>query len=210
MQRFLQMLAGPLWPRDHRALVSLEDHELDVQPFRNTPSSVTHVLILRHPQNLFASRIRKAFLIDHPAYPRHAGKLLNNQIKLWKSHAREFLGETKRLPNLTGVYFDRWFVDQEYRAAVSHQLGLEFTDAGISEVSQEGGGSSFDGTHFDGRSESMDVLNRRDHLDTKEQELLETILSDPELADLRRRLEAACTSSTPKNGTVIPAKAGTS
>src|SRR5262245_26027279 len=43
---------------DSTVFVSLEDHELRVRPFQ-LPTAET-ILILRHPENLFASRIRKA------------------------------------------------------------------------------------------------------------------------------------------------------
>ena len=189
-KRFLRTLADPFLNRNRRIMVSLEDLELGIQPFQNIPCPVTHVLILRNPQNLFASRIRKASRIDHPSYPRQTGEALDGYIRLWKSQAREFLGETSQLPDRVGVYFDRWFVDEEYRKAISRRLDVEFTDAGFSGVSQVGGGSSFDGTRFDGQSGAMDVLNRRDQLDPDEQRLLETVLADDELMELEARIEA--------------------
>lgn len=170
-------------------IVGLEDHELDVNPFIGAPCRVENVLIVRDPVNLFASRIRKAALLEqHPAYrkvyPKREGPDWDRVLNLWKSHAREFLGETSSLINKVVVYFDAWVSNRSYRERLSTELDLAFTDAGFSKISSEGGGSSFDGVRFDGENLSMKVLDRRSSLSDSEKELLDNLLKDNELQTL--------------------------
>jgi hypothetical protein len=170
-------------------LVGLEDHDPCVRLFRADPANLTNLLVLRDPANLLASRIRKASSMDHPAYPRERGALMDRVVANWKKHAREFLGTTAHLANRVNVYFPRWFADPAYRAEVSARLGLTFDDSGFSAVAGEGGGSSFDGTLFDGRASEMNVLDRRSQLSPGERGLLGQVLEDPELLELARAVE---------------------
>lgn len=178
-----------LYPDIWSFAASLEDHSLDTKFFKGESPETAELLILRDPFNLFASRVKKAFNIEHDAYPREIGGELNRTITLWKSHAREFLGETNQLRNAVFVYFNAWFSDQNYRRQISKQLNLRFSDKGFSCVSSIGGGSSFDSTAFDGRSIKMAVLNRRNQLTKRERRLFDDILSDPDLTELAQRVE---------------------
>ncbi len=186
-ERFLMKLA-----LDNRSLiVSLEDHELDVRPFlaASLPCPVYNILILRHPLNMFSSRIRKASLKKRPEiYPGEDGPFMQRVVQLWKNHAREFLGMTDNLENKVCILFDAWFSDVTYRQSLSRQLGLEFTDRAFSHVADTGLGSSFDGTSFSGNNQKMDVLNRKNYLSPTEQQLIERIFRDPELQDLAERI----------------------
>ncbi len=170
---------------------SLEDHPPSVRPFAELPADVTQVLILRDPENFFASRIRKAGKAAHPAYPSEPGPLLTRVIEGWKAHAREFLGVTAYLPNRVGIYFNAWFSDAAYRQEISARLGLDFSDAAYAQVSDVGGGSSFDRTAFDGENRRMKVLERKSQLSESEARFLAWILADEELNDLRRQVEAS-------------------
>jgi len=178
--------------RNHALMVSLEDHQLSVRPFLDLPRDVTNVLILRDPVNLFASRIRKAFLLDHPAYPRENGAAMGRVIELWKSHAREFLGLTNQLGNRVSVSFNAWFSSEDYRTSLGEALGLAASGEAFAGVADTGGGSSFDGTLMDGQSQSMDVLDRRSRLSERERAVLENVLLDGELGDLARRTAGCC------------------
>jgi hypothetical protein len=171
-------------------IVSLEDHDLELRPFRDVPCEVINILILREPRNLLASRIRKSSLIDHLAYPRASGPGMQRVIELWKSHAREYLGWSDYLQQKVCIHFDTWFSSREYRQCISGELGLDFSDRGFSQVSKSGGGSSFGGTRFDGRNRKMDVLSREDHLTDIELQLLESAMADDELQELARRIDA--------------------
>jgi len=107
-------------------------------------------------------------------------------VKLWKRHAQEFAGVTNHLENKVCISFDAWFSNQNYRKQISQKLNLEFTDAGFSKISNKGGGSSFDKTSFDGNNQMMNVLNRKANLKESEQQLLEDILADDDLQELKQ------------------------
>lgn len=113
-----------------------------------------HVLILRDPFNLFASRLKQNFVAPK-------SKQLP-MVEMWLEYAKEFLGETQQYLNRNRVCvnYNRWFEDVGYRRQLSEQLGLSFSDAGLSKVSTLGGGSSFDGTQLNGQAKAMDVTNR--------------------------------------------------
>ena len=177
-----------MWLRRRTVLVSLEDHEVHVKPFRNIPCALTNVLIVRDPDNLFASRIRKASMVNNPAYPKQAGPAMDRVRDLWKKHAREYLGLTAHLEHKVGIYFNAWFADQGYRRRLSQRLDLAFTDRGFSQVSAIGGGSSFDGTAFDNNNRMMKVLDRTSQLTDAERQLLENTLDDSEVRDLAHRI----------------------
>ena len=115
---------------------------------------------------------------------------MERALELWKSQAREFLGMTDQLKNRVGIFFDAWFSSEDYRRSTSEKLGITFTDNGFSRVSKHGGRSSFDRTEFNGENRKMDVLNRKDHLEDTERQLLEdTLGQDEELLDLASRIE---------------------
>jgi len=170
-------------------IASLEDHELNVRPFLNPSCEVANVLILRDPYNLFSSRIRVASRSDLPSYNENPGPIMSYFIDLWKSYAREFLGLTNNLENKVCIYYNQWFSSQDYRRLVSKELNLEFNDRGFSKITRYGGGSSFDKRRYDGKSEMMDVLNRKDYLNDTERENLEIILDDRELVELTESVE---------------------
>lgn len=109
------------------------------------------LLVLRDPFNLFASRLA---LDASPLTPRMG-------LRVWRQHAREALGERRhRRHNPLLVNYNRWVVDRDYRAGLAARLGLDFSDAGIDEVTACGGGSSFDGLRYHGRAREMPVLER--------------------------------------------------
>lgn len=180
--------------RNHILMASLEDHALTVRPFSNCPIEVTHVLILRDPYNMFASRVRRSSQIDHPTFPKHTGPEMDRVIETWKSHAREYLGLTKVLGESVGIYFNAWFSSENVRRRLSQQLGLAFTDAGYGRVSGVGGGSSFDGAKFDGQNLKMNVLSRQSQLNDSERAVYDQIFEDSELHDLARKVEEAASS----------------
>jgi hypothetical protein len=175
--------------RGQPLLVGLEDHPPEQRVFLPAPA-LSHVLVVRDPVNMLASRIRKASRIEpNPAYPLEPGPLLDRIVRDWKAHAREFLGETNVLENKVCLDFARWFAEESERRRVSGELGLRFDDSGFSTVSRIGGGSSFDGTGFDGDSRQMRVLDRREELTEAERRLLDRALVDRELLELARALE---------------------
>jgi hypothetical protein len=178
-----------LQARGRPLLVGLEDHPLEQRVFAPTPA-LSHLLVVRDPVNMLASRIRKASQIaPNPAYPLAPGPLMDRIVRNWKAHARELLGETSLLENKICVSYERWCEASDYRRAISERLGLRFDDSGFSRVSGIGGGSSFDRTRFDGAAAAMRVFERRELLNDAERHLLESALSDPELTLLACALE---------------------
>ena len=116
------------------------------------------VLILRDPFNLFASRLRNM----EGQVPLRAG------VRIWKQHAREFLGEGRLRATPVLINYNRWFLERDYRRSVAQQLGLNFTDAGRRDVANCNGGSSFDGKLYHGQAHRMNVLQRWRHFEDDE------------------------------------------
>jgi hypothetical protein len=109
------------------------------------------VLIVRDPYNLFASRRRLAhqYVTDRTA------------VRIWKQHARAFLGESPHLgPEAVRIRYNDWASHRGCRRRIAQALGLHFTDAGIDRVARCAGGSSFDGTLYEGRATEMPVFDR--------------------------------------------------
>jgi hypothetical protein len=120
---------------------------------RGRSGRVVRLLVVRDLPNFIASRLR-AEGATIPAFP------CADWSGLWASHAREYAGATSLLPGLVKVSFNAWATDVAYRRALAERLGLEFTDAGRSQVPRIGAGSSFDLGRYDGRAEEMAVLDR--------------------------------------------------
>jgi len=104
-----------------------------------------HILLLRDPFNTFASR-RKSPLIGH-SHPDYFSGLTLPQLYLQylRAFSRSDAGFPKSEPTIF-VHFNRWVCDRDYRRSLALQLQLNFTDEGFQNVSQFGGGSSFDTT----------------------------------------------------------------
>lgn len=135
--------------------ISTEDEELRLQ---TEAKELFYVLVMRDPFNLFASRL---------VWPwgKVVSKHLNRDnigtlVRLWKVHAREYLGYTDYLPNKLCVSFNDWFKSKRYRRQLAKRFGLEFSDTGLNIVTSHGAGSSFDGIEFDGKAQQMAVLRR--------------------------------------------------
>jgi hypothetical protein len=111
------------------------------------------LIILRDPFNLIASRIKKNFI---PVKPFN-----KTVIDLWIEYAKEFLGETQYLNhNKVFVNYNQWATDYAYRQNIADRLKLNFTDAGIDDVHTQAGGSSFDGTKYQGKASEMNTSGR--------------------------------------------------
>ena len=112
------------------------------------------VLILRDPFNLFASRIRGEF----------GCVSTKTALRIWKQHAREFLGVRRYLrhPRVL-IDYNRWASQKPYRRKIAEQLGLQFSDSSLEKVPEAGNGSSFDGRRYDGRATGMRILERWKH-----------------------------------------------
>jgi hypothetical protein len=151
----------------------------------------TEILLLRDPFNWAASYIEKS------GGPGDACVW----SRQWLEYAAEYAWETRHLPDAIRVNYNLWFTEPGYRRRLAERLGLAFSDRALETVTSHAGGSSFDGTRFDGRAQRMPVLERwkryrdnRAYVDSLRQnprviEYARTIFAlDPEL----ERFAAAC------------------
>jgi hypothetical protein len=169
--------------------VSLEDWPINAPIFDPWPRRCRHVLLLRDPMNMFASRIRMMGGGMHRFYAQDRADLyFQNSIELWKMHAREFLGETNHLPGHVGVYYDRWVADPAYRVEVAAKLGLVPDERALSHVAPEGGGSSFEGMAPLGDDAIARRLSRHSQLEGDEKRLFARVTDDSDLMQLRERV----------------------
>jgi hypothetical protein len=171
-------------------LVSLEDHPLRFEPFRDVRVPRTDIIVIRDPYNLLASRLMKAMSVDQPGlYPRENNVYLQRITMLWKEYARECLGDSHGL-EAAYVYFNAWVRSAEYRKSVIRELGLEACNGDAhQQVSVVGGGSSFDGVEYDGSAASMDVGSRWERLPEDVKKIAHEAVRDDELCILAERLE---------------------
>lgn len=171
-------------------LASFEDLDPHWSLFSKTPRRTSSILILRDPYNLFASRIRAGGKLNLAPLARPPDPVFQGMIELWKVHARVFLNETDARVDVP-VYYNSWFSSREYRSYIADRLGIRSSDAGLDVVSEIGGGSSFDGTEYDGRARQMTVLNRTADLTDQERGFLAIVENDPEIRAIHERVEAA-------------------
>jgi hypothetical protein len=169
---------------DHRIL-SIEDMPVNDDLFWSDPKNARHVLVVRDPKNLFASRVKKSFNIQHPAYPREFDSIAQRAVALWKEHAREALGYTFFRSHKTIIMFERWVVDFDYRSALASKLGIDPDEDQLRRVAGQGGGSS-----FGDRAVTNSVLDRKALLNATEERLFNKYLEDSELIKLRDALVA--------------------
>jgi hypothetical protein len=170
--------------------VSLEDIELDYEPFYNIDADAQKVLIIRHPDNVFSSRIRKAFNVNMTAYPKDNSPIMQRAVRIWKDHARCYLGQSGP-SGRTAIYFDAWLDDDNYQTAILKTLGFDSANAQKNTMTDYGGGSSFDGLKFESSPKKMQLRERAALLNPIEKSLLDEIYQDEELQSLRTEIEAA-------------------
>lgn len=106
---------------------------------------VHKLFILRDPWNFFASRLK------------HREKLYHDPDHLWPEYAEAFVQA-----EIEGEYvlYNQFVTDVTTRGLLSDALGGEFDDSAIDDVSQCGGGSSFDGRDYHGKGRQMKVFSR--------------------------------------------------
>lgn len=118
------------------------------------------LLIMRDPFNLFASRKKAGFLEGQHTHHKLRPISTLTLRRIYKQHAKEFLGKSKHLKNLYRINFNRWATEKDYRKVLAENLGIPFTDIGFKEVKNVAGGSSFDGTDFSEKANDMKVNDR--------------------------------------------------
>jgi hypothetical protein len=144
---------------------------------------VTPILILRDPFNHLASK--------RAANPERDIDFGRQEAELWKTYAREYLGETKFIPDKVCINFNEWFSDAAYREQLSNRLNLDYPASSPQAVAAMQaippvGCSQFDGRRFDGNAQQMDVLDRwRQRFDDP---VYVALLQDEELLALSARI----------------------
>jgi hypothetical protein len=107
--------------------------------------SVTSIVLVRDPYNLFASR-RKDERI----------KLLGDEAKaLYKSH----MDIVMKSSDFVDINFNKWFKKERYRRDLAVRLNIPFTDDGLNDIVWPGE-STFDGAEYDGKAQEMKILTR--------------------------------------------------
>lgn len=135
---------------------SLVDVKVNIDKFNSIISrcsSVFFLIVNRDPYNWAASCLNRV--------GSDTKLQIDNLIVAWKELVKESFGETSTLPyDVYPINYNKWFLYSDYRRNICDDLGLIFTDDGLNDVLNNGGGSSFDKLGFNGRAQDMDVLNR--------------------------------------------------
>lgn len=123
--------------------------------------NIRHLIGLRDPWNLFASRIKHGVRrLRHPA------------DYLWTEYARAFI---EKPYDAEYILFHEFLSKITTRRKLSKALGGKFDDSNIDAVPKYGGGSSFTGQDYDGEGRQMDVFGRwREYADDVEYQKLFT------------------------------------
>lgn len=118
------------------------------QPVRRVGPGV-HVVLVRDPLNLLASRIRGRLYEDFG--PDHAPDI----ERLWFDHYN-----CKDDPSFVFIDFNKWFSDEGYRRSTIEGMGFSFSDRGLNEMPRPHSKSSFDDFRYSGEAQGMKVLER--------------------------------------------------
>jgi len=149
-------------PLDHEVfMISFEDQPICAGPVAQDVDAIIaragltgqykrliNLIAIRDPFNLFASRIKGRWSLDHA----------REYIPVWKTYAKECLGITNHLPNVLMWNYNKWFTDIEYRKKLASDLDLEFNDDGKEILGHWG--SSFDKKKYKKNAGEMKVLER--------------------------------------------------
>ena len=151
---------------EDKSLSEFDNHE----PLKNIPhTEETKVILLRDPFNTFASRLK---CIRSRRDNKYMQRLLNDEpsllvgdmpriSNLWKSYAKEYLGETNTLQGrVLFLNYNMWTQDCGYRVELAKALGLAEDGKPFERVPGYGFGSSFDNRKKDGKATEMDLANR--------------------------------------------------
>lgn len=161
------------------------EHQTQHQKWVGRSGQQRDILILRDPFNLFASRIKAGFLKEYPTYNNEKRVSLAILKRIYKQHAREFLGTKNFLKNKVLVNFNSWSTDPSYREKLAAELGIPYSESAHHEVPEVAGGSSFDGIKFSGAAHKMKLDHRWEHFASDEKY---RAMFDPELIELTRKI----------------------
>lgn len=170
-------------------LLQLKNRELvqDRERLIGTSRRLARIVLIRDLWNNLASRAK--LLEKQNRSPEDVNTILEGTARLWKIYAHEVLGRTKLLGDAIVIQYNRWTVDEDYRAGLLKAIGLKVINPSIDHVPNVGGGSSFDGTSLSGAAKSMRTDNRFHHLyQDRFAAVLERLRSDKELIALNEEI----------------------
>lgn len=170
-------------------LISVEDFPVAF-PFFSGLESARKIVLVRDPENLFASRIKKGFSSERFPYPASMNDVMTRAITVWMEHAEALLSSEKSGEAIIGVYYDKWIVDAAYREDLARRLGLAQCPPLPSERTSEGDGSSFNVGSVVNEEERAGLMTRAKFLNEKEKTLLDEVMAMPNLRDMQQRLAA--------------------
>jgi hypothetical protein len=159
------------------AVVNFEDQEFRIEPIPHEKQigrfdKRRRILVLRDPFNMFASRI-KLFGKNN----------IDKWVQLWKQHARSVVDHVS---TFDFVDYNRWFENKTYRNELADRFHLSKADAYLNRVATKANGSSFDGTAYDGKGQSMKIGERwKQMLDN---DVFIKAVTDVEVIDLAREI----------------------
>ena len=108
-----------------------------------------YVVPIRDPYNMTASRLHYKNMNIDAKYKRMMIQYYSYYLKI-----------KEVIKNVVFINFNFWFKYECYRRDYANMLGLNFTDKGLHNIPKYGIGSSFDGMKYNGKAQSMNVLNR--------------------------------------------------
>lgn len=160
------------WEHLDLYLVNCEDAQLEREsgrlartgPWsRGRSREVIEIAVLRDPANLFASRIQLSRSARFERDPRRRSQWWDDRaVATYLGYCAEWEGRARALTrNRLLISFNRWTRDPDYRTRIGQQIGLHGNPAEpYASVLPAAGGSSFDGTSFDGSAEKMRIHDR--------------------------------------------------
>jgi len=179
----LRRLDREEYPHNRERVVGRSRRKVDVFIVRSLLNWVASKLRVRKYEDLTAERFRDnadpskghrycPFFKKFKGWEKDGKEIrglefvrMRQWIPFWAEYAKEFLGVRNRLDGdvVVPVYYDRWFVDRDYRKVMIGKIGFAFSDKCLDVVSNKGGGSSFDGLSYGNAAQRMDTLNRWHH-----------------------------------------------
>lgn len=169
-------------------ICSIEDWDFGRNYFSGAERTL-NILLLRSAENLFSSRIHKAFKMRMAAYPREFDHVMRRAMNVWVNHVEALL-ENSGEPDFVLIVFDDWVTKPPYRRAIASRLGFKAVAQPRASRAKAGGGSSFDGHAQVAGTDPSSLLQRSQRLSPAERDLLEQVLADAAIVEAQCKLRA--------------------
>ena len=115
--------------------------------FRLHSKGYRKILIQRSIKNWIASLYAMQVRDKYPHWSLERG------VALWRSYDASGKFDIS-------IKYDTWNRDKKYRVAIAKELGLKYGESTLSEMTTEGGGSSFGDWNFNSRWDSLDKTTK--------------------------------------------------